>query len=362
LITHQYVDRATHQVCNEPLFHDRIVGLLYGPMREYAPALFRAATSARATRLLAWLNYDSPLVAGVTGGWRFLRSWPIDWSECLDDPRTFQTLREAFERKIRYWECRPMPAAPHAVVSPADARVLVGSLAEHSHLRIKDKLFEFSELLGPARRRWLDTFAGGDFAVFRLTPEKYHYNHAPVTGVVVDHYEIDGAFHACNPTVVVEVATPYSKNRRVVTIIDTDVPGGTGVGKVAMIEVVALMIGQVVQCYSEFRYHDPQPIAPGLMISRGQPKSLYRPGSSTDVLLFEPNRIKFAADLVANRFATATSRYSLGPGLVETDVAVRSLIGSARSALTIGNNGNNHGVTQNTEPAPGSTTREVDGI
>jgi phosphatidylserine decarboxylase len=41
---------------------------------------------------------------------------------------------------------------------------------------------------------------------------------------------------------------PYSKNKRVVTIIDTDVEGGTGIGLVAMIEVVALMIGDIVQC------------------------------------------------------------------------------------------------------------------
>ena len=52
------------------------------------------------------------------------------------------------------------------------------------------------------------------------------------------------------PGAVVALVTPYSKNSRVVTIIDTEVPGGTGVGLVAMIEVVALMIGEVVQCYS----------------------------------------------------------------------------------------------------------------
>ena len=31
---------------------------------------------------------------------------------------------------------------------------------------------------------------------------------------------------------------------------DTDIPGGSHVGFVAMIEVVALMIGDIVQCYS----------------------------------------------------------------------------------------------------------------
>jgi len=43
----------------------------------------------------------------------------------------------------------------------------------------------------------------------------------------------------------------------VVTIIDTDVEGGSYVGIVAMIEVVALMIGDIVQCYSGKEYEKP---------------------------------------------------------------------------------------------------------
>jgi phosphatidylserine decarboxylase len=112
-------------------------------------------------------------------------------------------------------------------------------------------------------------------------------------------------------------------------VIDTDVPGGTQVGKVAMIEVVALMIGRIEQCYSREGYQDPRPVVPGLFLERGQPKSLYRPGSSTDVLLFEPRRIRFAPDLVANRRRPdVQSRFSIGLGdaAVETEVRVREEI------------------------------------
>ncbi|HEY7745554.1 MAG TPA: phosphatidylserine decarboxylase, partial [Desulfuromonadales bacterium] len=237
--------------------------------------------------------------------------------------------RKVFERRIRYWECRPLPAAPEAIVSPADARVVVGSFREGDDLFLKGKFFSYEELLGGGRPEWREAFAGGDFAVFRLTPDKYHYNHAPVSGVVVDCYELDGTYHACNPQAVVTVATPYSKNRRTVTVIDTDVEGGSQVGLVAMIEVVALMIGAVEQCYSAMRYDDPQPMRPGLFLERGQPKSLYRPGSSTDVLIFQPGRIRFADDLLRNQLRRdVVSRFALGFGapLVETEVAVRSLL------------------------------------
>lgn len=165
--------------------------------------------------------------------------------------------------------------------------------------------------------------------VCRLTPDKYHYNHTPVSGIVREFYENDGSYHSCNPGAVLSVASPYSKNKRILTIIDTDVPGGSGVGVVAMIEVVALMIGDIAQRYSDEGYQDPRDIQPGMFLGRGRPKSLFRPGSSTTVLLFQENRVEFAGDLLRNLYPSDVhSRYSFGfdRPLVETDVKVRSTI------------------------------------
>jgi phosphatidylserine decarboxylase len=99
-----------------------------------------------------------------------------------------------------------------------------------------------------------------------------------------------------------------------------------------MIEITAMMIGDVVQCYSTRGYEDPQGLSPGMFVKRGCPKSLYRPGSSVDVLLFQKGRIVFAEDIIANmQRRDIASRFSLhfGSPLVETDVAVRSEIGRA---------------------------------
>jgi phosphatidylserine decarboxylase len=134
---------------------------------------------------------------------------------------------------------------------------------------------------------------------------------------------------------VVSVATPYSKNKRVVTIIDTDVPGGTAVGLVAMIEVVALMIGDISQAYSEQGYDEPRPIEKGMFLRKGVPKSLYRPGSSTDILIFQEGRVDFAGDIQNNMgLSGIESRFTQGfeKPLVETDIRVRSLLGRARKS------------------------------
>jgi phosphatidylserine decarboxylase len=332
-MVHQYIDRCSGVVCDERLYADRLVTLLYSAVRENAPRLFQLLTGTRLSAVLGFVNYDLPLGSRLSGNRRFLTRLGVDLTECMDSPQDLDTARKVFQRRIRYWERRPMPDDPRVVVSPADARVLVGSLDEDTGFWLKDKFFTYEELLGSHERPWRAIFSGGDFAIFRLTPEKYHYNHTPVAGRVVDFYAIDGHCHSCNPGAVIALATPYSKNRRYVTVLDRDVSGGTGVGVVAMIEVVALMIGEVVQAYSDERYDAPRGMEVGMFLGKGVPKSLYRPGSSTDVRLFQRGRIRFDDDLVANIHRHGVvSRFTRGfrVPLVETDLTVRSSIARVR--------------------------------
>ncbi len=329
---HQYVDRETGTIHTERLYGDWLLNVLYAGAWERMPTLYRLLTSARTSRLLGFANYDFLLGAKLLGNKRFLRACRINLEECLERPELLDTARKVFERKIRYWKCRPLPDDRRLVVSPADARMLVGSFHETSSLFLKEKFFDYEELLDCNKQIWVNAFADGDFAIFRLTLDKYHYNHTPVAGIVSDFYEIPGRYHSCNPGLVVTTVTPYSKNKRVVTIIDTDVPGGSQVGLVAMVEVVALMIGDIVQCYSEERYDTPHPVSRGMFLQKGFPKSLYRPGSSTTVLIFQSGRVQFADDLVRNMHRPGVqSRFSWGFGrpLVETQVTVRSGIATA---------------------------------
>ena len=332
LSAHQYIDRPTGQVVTERLVGDKLVQLLYGGIKEKSSPLFKALTSRRFSSLLGFLNYDLMINRPRGGAVAMLASLGADPAECLEDPVLLDTPRKVFERKIRYWEKRPMDHDPLAVVSPADCRLLVGSLERDSALYVKEKFFTFAELVGETKTRWLTALEGADYAVGRLTPDKYHYAHTPVAGRVVDHYAIGGGCHSCNPTSAVDGLAPLSKNRREVTIIDTDVPRGTACGLVAMIEVAALMVGEVVQCYSNNAYDRPRQVMPGMFLAKGQPKSLFRPGGSTVVLLFQAGRVVFDDDLLANlRAPGVSSRFSRGLGrpLVETEVRVRSRIGRA---------------------------------
>lgn len=330
---HQYIDRNSSAVVTEKLIADNIVNLIYSKIRENSEFLFNLVTSPRISSLLSFINYDNPLMKMPSRLSKTIEELQIDMSECIEPPSSFKTPRQLFERQIKYWECRPMDNEAGTVVSPADSRMLIGSFAEDSMMFLKEKFFGYEELLGSDKKEWLEAFNQGDFAIFRLTPEKYHYNHLPVTGKVVDVYEIDGCFHSCNPGAVVSIATPFSKNKRVVTIIDTNTPSGDNIGLVAMVEVVALMIGDIQQRYSCKYYEEPLPVAKGMTLKKGNPKSLFRPGSSVDVVIFQKDAVEFSDDLLNNlRRTDVQSRYcqAFQKPLVETEVRVRSTIASRR--------------------------------
>ncbi|MGC2109678.1 MAG: phosphatidylserine decarboxylase [Candidatus Korobacteraceae bacterium] len=327
-IEHEYIDRATGNIVREHLLANSLVRTLYSPALEKAPLLTRLSSSRYVSSVLGYLNYDNMLSSRATGMLKFLRQSGILFSEFAGNLSEYDTARKIFERQIRYWDCRPEPENPNAIVCPADSRGLIGSMSQASGLYLKQKFFSFPELLGDGSP-WQRLFTDGDYAVFRLTPDKYHYTHSPVSGEVLDIYSVEGRYHPCNPNVTVQLLTPVSKNRRVVTILDTDCHNGSLVGRVAMIEVVALMIGQIEQRYSEHRYENPRNIEKGMFLRTGAPKALFRPGSSTVVLLFQRNRIRFARDLIENQQRSGVrNRFSLtlGKPVTETDVAVRSLL------------------------------------
>ena len=182
---HQYIERYTRRVMTERLYGDRIISYLYNSTREQSPALFKALTSPRMSDLLSMVNYELPTLSRLAGAHRFVERLGIDLSECVEPARAAEHGKKNFRAPNTLLGSAAHAGDPDGVVSPADGRVLVGSLAETSQIFLKEKFFNLDELLGWNRSLWLQAFSGGDFAVFRLTPDKYHYNHMPVSGRVL---------------------------------------------------------------------------------------------------------------------------------------------------------------------------------
>ena len=93
---HQYIERESGAIRTEYLLGHEAVRFLYSGLRENARYLFDMAVSPRASRWLAWLNYDSFIGACIPGNGDFLKTCGIESCECLDDPRRLDTLKKIF--------------------------------------------------------------------------------------------------------------------------------------------------------------------------------------------------------------------------------------------------------------------------
>ena len=129
---HHYIERDTGQVCSERPIGDWIVNYLYSKKREEVPFVYQLLGSQWFSGFLGWVNYDFPLGQSIPGIRRFLKNCAINLNECLDKPETLDSARKVFERRIRYWQWRPMSEDPSAVVAPSDSRLLIGSFKDTS--------------------------------------------------------------------------------------------------------------------------------------------------------------------------------------------------------------------------------------
>ena len=329
-VAHQYVPLSGAASVNEDLLADRVIRFLYSAARERPTVLQRAAASKLASALLASWEFDWPLRQPLPAIAAAAERMHIDLDEVYGDLRRWRTLRDLFERKIRFWETRPLDADERNIASPADGKALTFGFERDAMMPVKSKWVAFAELLGSAALA--DALAPVSGVIVRLTPDAYHYVHAPVSGKVRSHELIDGALHSCNPAALITFANPYAINLRRVTVIDTDVYQGSGVGTVVVVNVAAMMIGSIDDAYSEHRYDEPQLIERGTFLQRGQPMALFRPGSSTSIVLWQRARATLSPSLVRNTCRVdVQSRFSdwlLSPW-VESAIRVRSALAAA---------------------------------
>jgi phosphatidylserine decarboxylase len=129
---HHYIERDTGEVCSERPIGDWIVNYLYSKKREEAPYVYQLLGGQWFSGFLGWVNYDFPLGQTIPGLRHFLKNCSINLNECLDKPEKLDSARKVFERRIRYWQCRPMNADAPAVVAPSDFRLLTGSFKDTS--------------------------------------------------------------------------------------------------------------------------------------------------------------------------------------------------------------------------------------
>jgi phosphatidylserine decarboxylase len=132
---HHYVERDTGQICSERPIGDWIVNYLYSTKREEVPFVYQLLGSQWFSGFIGWVNYDFPLGQDITGIRRFLKNCSVNLSECLDQPQELDSARKIFERRIRYWQYRPITEDASAKAVARSYRLSAVSRLRSARLR-----------------------------------------------------------------------------------------------------------------------------------------------------------------------------------------------------------------------------------
>lgn len=226
----------------------------------------------------------------------FVRRFGIDASEAERPAYAYRSFNDFFSRRLKAG-ARPFPTDPHRFGSPAEGKILAFPRLEgDSKIPVKGARMAIDVLLGdtaPASR-----FRGGSALVVRLAPYDYHRFHFPDGGHAGPARHIEGRYHSVNPLAMSRVPDLYCRNKRAVSIVDTE-----HFGRLAYVEVGALCVGTIIQTYESGQ------------VSRGQEKGYFRFGGSTVVVLFEPGAITFDQDLVDDTAAGVEVQVQVGSAI-----------------------------------------------
>jgi phosphatidylserine decarboxylase len=264
------------------------------------------------SRLFVWLQYILPqhglsrlMLAATRTRTRwfknllirgFLRLYAIDMHEAAEpDPYRYASFNAFFTRALAPGR-RNIAAASDALASPVDGRVSeCGTIDGESLLQAKGRRYTLEALL--AAQPWAQRFAGGSFATIYLAPYDYHRIHMPIAGNLRETVFVPGRLFSVNAVTARHVPRLFARNERVLTLFDS--PAGC----FALVLVGALNVGSMTTVWAG----DITPARrravtrlPEVSVSLDKGAELGRFNmGSTVILLFEPGRVAWAADLHA---------------------------------------------------------------
>ncbi|MDB4934228.1 MAG: Phosphatidylserine decarboxylase [Labilithrix sp.] len=255
----------------------------------YATAqILRVLPRTRITRAMGRLAdyaWPEPIGKAVVG--LYCRAYNVELDECAK-ASGFTSFDEFFTRALRQ-DARKMPEDVRIAVSPADGRIdsigpIGGEGASRNAFYVKGRPYQVDELVGDveeARR-----YEGGTGCVVYLSPRDYHRVHSPVEGAIVSVRSMAGDYYPVNAIGVRHVHNLFVRNRRVAIAIDT--PPESGLGRVTVVMVAAMVVGRITVSGIDARdvpmgLHE---YTPPLKVARGDEIGIFRLGS-TAVVFFE---------------------------------------------------------------------------
>jgi len=242
------------------------------------------------SRLLKRLLFRSPCISKLMGKWydspfskkkidTTIKELAIDTTEFAQPANSYKSFNDFFTRHLKP-DARPFSTDPLTLVSPADGRALVfPTLNENSYVPIKGHPFTIRKLIPDTYSR----FTNGALAIVRLCPADYHRYHFPCDGNIIDYRHINGTLHSVNPIALKSGPDVFGENKRSCTLINTQ-----QAGTICFVEIGAFGVGSIINTRQTGH------------VKKMEEKGFFKFGGSTIVLIFQPGRVQFCDDLLAN--------------------------------------------------------------
>ncbi len=263
------------------------------------------------SKFLERILFRSSLVSKLMGKWYdssfskgkidpAIEELAIDVDEFAQPRESYRSFNEFFTRELKP-DARPFSRDPEILVSPADGRVLVfPTLDDDTFAPVKGHAFGIRKML-PGHA---DRYINGALAIVRLCPADYHRYHFPCAGDIIEYRSIAGALHSVNPIALASGADVFGDNKRSYTLIDTE-----HAGILCFMEIGAFGVGGIVNTRRSGH------------VEKMDEKGYFKFGGSTIVLIFEPGRVRFSDDLVANSASGRETLAKVGQPLATAIVA-----------------------------------------
>lgn len=248
-----------------------VAGPLTKPARAALEKAWLAAISrpqlSRAVGSLADQALPRPVLDLMLETWVKVYDVAMDEAELpLSD---YPTLDAFFTRRLKAG-LRTIDPRPERVVSCADSVLKrFGPIDPRNRIpEVKGRSYSVPELLGEAAGHFdLDSFSGGTFGVYYLSPRDYHRVHVPCEATLAAVTPVAGAYYPVNNLAVQRVERLFARNIRTVFALDT------AFGRMALVMVGATNVGRITASASA-----------GAKLARGDELGIFHLGSTVVLL------------------------------------------------------------------------------
>ena len=268
----EVIDRLTQKREEEIVYGRRAIEFLYGS--SFLGPIFRffATHLPFVSAFYGWLQKRPASRKKIAP---FVQMFNIDLDEYEND---FASFNDFFIRKLKPG-VRPIDSAD--AICPADGRYrFFPDIARADGFVVKGEKFCLATLL--ESEALAARYHHGSMVIARLAPPDYHRFHFAVEGFVKTPRVINGWLYSVNPAALVRDIAIFTKNKRVLTEVETPL-----FGLVVCLEIGATAVGSIHQTFKANE-----------TVLRGDEKGYFEFGASALILLFEKGKIEFDPDLL----------------------------------------------------------------